>query len=121
MERLDEELKQLPLVLQRNGYMMRNIRRAFKRAQDFVIRNQHNEIESLKKVVIPYIQGTLDKITKVLRRKQIRTTFYPPNFLRNMLNRAKDPIDPMFRKGICSIPYSCGKMYIKGTSLLVKF
>jgi len=62
--------------------------------------------------VLPYIQGTMDKITKILRKRKKRIAFSTLNSLRNMLDRAKDPIDPKHKKCTYSIPCSCGRVYI---------
>lgn len=37
------------------------------------------------KVVLPYVQGTSEKIAKILRKKEIRTIFQPPHTIRNFL------------------------------------
>lgn len=72
------------------------------------------------RVIPPYIRGTTDRIAKVLRRKHVEIAFSPPNSLRNMLDNAKDLIDPKMRKGIYSIPYLCGKIYIGESSRSMK-
>ena len=36
----------------------------------------------------------------------------PENSLRNLLDKSRHPIDPKLRKGIYSIPCSCGEKYI---------
>lgn len=42
-------------------------------------------------------------------------SFTPPNTLRNMLESAKNLLDPKNHKGVYSIPCSCGKVYIGET------
>ena len=41
--------------------------------------------------------------------------FTPPNTIKNMLDSAKDLIDPKNHKGVYSIPCLCGKVYIGET------
>ena len=63
-------------------------------------------------IILPYIRGTIDKIAKILRRRNIKFSFSPSNSLRNMLDSTKDPIDMKLQKGVYTIPCSCGKKYI---------
>ena len=94
----------------------------FKKEKNLLTRdgNKKKQTANRKKVVLPYIQGTTDKIAKLLRKKNIETTFSPPNCLRNMLDKAKDPIDPMLKKGVYSIPCSCDEEYIGETGRSIK-
>ena len=41
--------------------------------------------------------------------------FTPPNTIKNMLDSAKDLLDPKNHKGVYLVPYSCGKVYIGET------
>ena len=70
----------------------------------------HNVNESI--VVLPYIQGTTDRVEKILRKNKINIDFSLPNSLRNMLDKAKDPIDPKHKKCVYVITCSCGNVYI---------
>ena len=94
--------------------------KAFKKARGPKQRILDNENESI--VVLPYIQGTTDKVAKILRKRKIRIAFSPPNSLRNMLDKAKDPIDPKHNKCVYVIPGSCGILYINeiGCSVQVR-
>jgi len=78
-------------------------------------KNRNNEQEDRGRTFLPYIQGTTDKIAKVLKKKKIKTIFCPPNSLRNLLDKAKDPINPKLRKGVYSFPCSCEDVYIGET------
>ena len=110
-EHLEDELGHLSKSLQNNGYNKKYIGRAFIREKDR-INNKNNRRdtgnnvrdEGTTKFLLPYIQGTTNKIAKVLRKKQISTIFCPPTSLRNILDKAKDPVDSKLRKGIYSIP-----------------
>ena len=118
MEHLKEKLVHLSWVLQKNGYKLRDINRAFKKEKE---KNKaNNQYENMKHTFLPYIQGTTYIIAKILKQKHIRTSFYPQNFLRNMLDRVKYPIDPKSRKGIYSIMWSGDEIYIGETSHSVK-
>ena len=95
--------------MKNNGYDNKDITRAFKKAQDPKMRILDNVNESI--VVLPYIQGTTDRVAKILRKRKIKIAFSLPNSLRNMLDKAKDPIDPKHKKIVYVIPCSCGKVY----------
>ena len=71
-------------------------------------------------IFLPHIQGTTDRISKVLRKKHIRTTFSPPKSLKVLLEKTKDPMDSKLKNGVYSIPYSYGKLYIGETGLSIK-
>jgi hypothetical protein len=60
-------------------------------------------------------QGTIDRIACLLKKKNIRTIFAPPNNLRKFLSVVKDPISPRSHKGVYQILYTCGKTYIGET------
>ena len=75
-EHLKEELAHLSRVLQENGYKLKDIKRAFEKAQKPRIKNQEDKrIKSF----LPYIQGTTDKIAKVLKQNQ--NCLLPPKLL----------------------------------------
>ena len=66
-------------------------------------------------VNIPYIQGTTDRIARILRKYDVPTTFRPLNTIRGSLRSVKDSIDPKDMKGVYLIPCSCGTPYIGET------
>ena len=119
---LEDELGDLSKSLQNNGYIKKDIRRKLK--MEKYIRNKNTKKNTKQedgaKVLLPYIQGTTNKISKVLRKSRINTIFFPPTSLRNILDREKGLIDPKLRKGIYSIPCSCGEVYIGETRRSIK-
>lgn len=74
------------------------------------------------KVNLPYILGTTDKISHILRKNNIRTTFEPMSTISKCLKSVQDPIDPKCHKGVYFVPCSCGKTYIgeTGRSILTR-
>jgi len=66
-------------------------------------------------VHLSYIQGTTDKIARILRKFDIPSTFRPLKTIRNSLRSVKDPVNPMDMKGVYLIPCSCGTPYIGET------
>ena len=71
-------------------------------------------------IVLPCIQGSTDKIAKILRIRNLKVCFSPPNSIRNMLDFSKDPIEPKLLQGVYAIPCSCGKVYIGETGRSIK-
>ena len=116
-EHLEDELGPLSKYLQDNGYIKKYIRISFKR-EKYIRKNntkRNTKQEDATNVLLPYIRGTKHKFSKLLRKTQISTIFFPPNSLRNILDKEKDMVDPKLRKGIYSIPCSCGEVYIGET------
>jgi hypothetical protein len=68
-----------------------------------------------QKVVLPYVQVPCEKIAKILRKKNIRTTLQLPHTTRSLLKSVKDPLDHQLHKGIYKNLYSCGLNYINET------
>ena len=56
-----------------------------------------------------------NKIANILRKKNIKLEFSPPNSLRTMLDKAKDPIDPKKQKCVYKTSCSCDEAYIGET------
>ena len=70
-------------------------------------RNKTKEKDTtFPKIIVPYIHGATNKIANVIRKKNIRVTYSPPNSLRTMLDKSKDPIDLKNHKGVYNTPCS---------------
>ena len=70
-------------------------------------RNKSKEkYTTFPKIIVPCIHGTTKKIANVIRKKNIRVTFSPPNSLRSMLDKYKDPFDLKHHKGVYNTPCS---------------
>jgi hypothetical protein len=113
-EHLDEEKKHLLKVFKNNGYKKHQVLKAFQNATK-TPRNKEQTNNDMSKVYLPYIQGTTDKLARILKKKNIGATFKPLNTIRNSLRSVKDSIDPIEHKGVYMIPCSCGKQYIGET------
>jgi hypothetical protein len=79
------------MVFRRNGYSDSKIDRAFKKDEERHNKDDKNEDH---KVFLPYVQGMTDRIACLLKNKNIRTIFSPPNNLSKLLSMVKDPISP---------------------------
>lgn len=67
---------------------------------------------------MPYVQGTTDKISKILRRHQIKTIFKPHRKLHSFMRPIKSQI-PLHSSGVYKIPCSCESVYVGQTGRLV--
>jgi hypothetical protein len=67
------------------------------------------------KAFLPYIHGVTNKITRILKRKEIMTSFKPMTTIKQRMRSVKDPIDHRQGKGIYKVSCSCGKCYIGET------
>jgi hypothetical protein len=112
-EHLKEEIDHLTKVFKKIGYKDRDIKKAIDKKQ----RGTHtqNDQTSNVKAFLPYIRGVTDKIAKVLKRKEIMTSFKPLITIRQRMKSIKDPIDNRQEKGIYKVSCSCGKCYIVET------
>jgi len=111
-EHLEEELNHLYKVFINNGYHKNIIQKLIKESTS---KSQKRKTLENPRISLPYIKGTTDKIARVLTKHSIMVAFTPPNTIKNMLDFAKDLIDPKNHKGVYSIPCSCGKVYIGET------
>jgi hypothetical protein len=114
-EHIEQELKHLENVFKTNGYNKKKFDRAVLRIKRRPGTRNIDENREGKSIILPYIKGTTDKIAKILKKGNIKVSFSFPNTIKNLLDHAKDTIDPRKQKGVYSIPCSCGKQYIGET------
>ena len=117
---LDEELKHLNQTLTRNGYNSKNINQTTKRLKNKI--SSPNDTETLdkererkKKVVLPYLQGTTERIGRILSKHNIRVIFKPQKKIAQLLPNPKDQRPSLETPGVYKIPCVCGKVYIGET------
>ena len=56
-----------------------------------------------------------NKIARILRKRNVPSTFRPLNTIRSSLRSVKDPVDPKDMKDVYVIPCSCGTPYVGET------
>ena len=87
------ELDHIKTTLINNGYNGKEVDKVFhnvkKRRHKTKKRNT-----TLPRITLPYIHGTTNKIANILKKKNIWVAFTPPNSVRTLLDKAKDPVDP---------------------------
>lgn len=93
------------------GYRNKDIKKAIEKAK----RGPHprNTQPSInKKAYLPYVQGVDDKIAKVLKRREITTSFKPMVTIRQKMRSVKDTIDHQQYKGVYKVACSYEICYI---------
>lgn len=88
----DEEITYLKRTFANLGYSSKSILKAINKAK------YGNNINKTKKPVtsnayLPYIQGVTDKIAKILRKKDIKTSFKPLSTIKQKMKSVKDSQD----------------------------
>ena len=106
----EEEKSHLLNVFVENGYSIFLGQRAFVKASKNSLSHREPK-ERVPGVLLPYVQGTTDKIGRILRSHDVPVTLRPLNTIRMSLRSAKDPIDPKDMKGVYLIPCSSGTPY----------
>ena len=124
-DHLKHELNHLMKALIKNRYkeiqIKETIRRANKREGNNIKKNEkENNNKETSLAILPYIHGTTNKIARILRKRDIRVTFSPPNSLSNMLDSTKDLFEKKLLQGVYTIPCSCDKVYIGETGRSIK-
>ena len=86
-------------VLKENGYQESIISKIFKRITNNHSLPQSNQLtqatdiqeeEIRMSINLPYVEGTSEKLRRILRSYKIRSTFYTENTLRKLLCKPKD-------------------------------
>jgi len=115
-DNINQELKHVKTALLQNGYSSSNIQKVINRHCHPRIPKKTPETNSHQiTTVLPYIHGVTDHIGRILRKKNIKTTFKPLNKISQILPSAKDARHALSCKGIYKIPCDCGSVYIGET------
>jgi len=110
----EKEKSHLLDVFIENGYSRHMGQKAFLKATKNSLAKRDLK-ERIPSVHLPFVQGTTDKIARILKIHSVPVTFRPLNTIRMSLRSAKDPIDPKDMKGVYMIPCSYGTPYIGET------
>ena len=112
------EKELLEKVFVANGYPSKRVSEAMDKKEKTSKEGTEGEEEEegKKLLVLPYIQGLSEKITKTCHRFNVKTAFMSRPTLRNLLCRVKGKPPPEARLGIVySVPCNCGRIYIGET------
>ena len=72
------------------------------------------------KISLPYIKGTSEKLTRILKKGDINVAFSPINIIKSIIDTTKDHINPKIYIGVYSIPCSYGKVYKTRRSIKIR-
>ena len=86
-------------VFENNGYSRSQGLKAFQKVHKGMS-GKSTQVDPISKVYRPFIQGTTDKISHILKRNNISASFKPLCTIRNSLRSIKKPIDPKHMKGV---------------------
>lgn len=92
-DHLNFELNHPHKVFEQNGYNKKTINKAKHQSLNKNIQNnkdkEHKYVNSITS--LPYIKGTIDKISKILNKNNINVAFIPLIALDNFLNLSRTP------------------------------
>nr|XP_022909863.1 uncharacterized protein LOC111420991 [Onthophagus taurus] len=111
-ENLRKEERFLEDVLQKNGYTMRDIRRATKPHKQ---KDDSVSTTSAGFICLPYVSGVTERIARRLRKNDIVVRYGTVSKIQNALPIAKDKLTPLKGAGVYRLSYSCGKYYVGQT------
>jgi hypothetical protein len=98
-------------ILWASGYFLQDINRASKSRPA----KRSTKKESSNKAYLTYIQGTTDRISRLLQKHDIHMIQKSLNKMVSRFKSTKDTQLPTQKSGVYKIPGSCGKMYIGQT------
>jgi len=98
VEHIKKELKHLENVFKENGYNKKEFDRVFIRTKRRPNTKSIDENMEGKTISLPYIKGTTHKIENIIKKGNIKVSFLHPNTTKNLLDHAKDTIDPKNKK-----------------------
>jgi hypothetical protein len=119
---LAPELKHLKKTFLRNGYDERQISKALKRTfsnLDTKKEGAESREEPIAKACLPYVSSVSGKVARILKRFNIQAIHKPPQKIRDMLVKAKDPVG-LKTPGVYQVPCGCGKVYIGETGRTIE-
>ena len=100
-DELHKENARIKQVLKDNRYQESIISKIFKRitnnhilpqSQQLTQATDIQEVEIRMSINLPYVEGTTEKLRRILRSHKIRSTFYTENTLRKLLCKPKDRV-----------------------------
>nr|XP_012145059.1 PREDICTED: LOW QUALITY PROTEIN: uncharacterized protein LOC105663013 [Megachile rotundata] len=116
-ENLANELEHIRSTLQQNGYSKHKINRTIDRLTNHTTKPTHNHTTDTHDkehatTFLPYIQGTTDRIGRILRKHNIRTVFTTHTKIGQLLTSPKDPQPQLSTPGKPPCPKTLCVMHI---------
>jgi hypothetical protein len=95
---LEKKKSHLTNALLSNGYSLSQIHHAFRSTNNAKLETSSLLTPPLALISLPYIQGTIDHISKFLAKKNIERMFKPYKTLKQLFRFSKDKSDPCWDK-----------------------
>jgi len=118
-DHIKEEKGYLRQALQNNGHTLTNINKALRKAErrkNIVTINEENKEDDMKgTLILPYIQGITDLISRITNKFKLKTVFKSNTVTGSLFRSPKDKLPDMQTPGVYEIPCSCDKSYIRQT------
>ena len=104
-----------------NGYKESKFDKMVKRARLSNVKQRKSTQENI--ISLPYVKGLSEKLSRILKKRDIKVAFPPPNTIRRIVDATKYLVDLIMHKGVYSIPFSYDKVYIRktGRSMKIRF
>lgn len=115
----EEEISYLKRTFANLGYNNKSIYKAIQKAKSDSNINKVKDPPT-SNAHLPYIQGVTDKIAKILKKKNIKTTFKPWSTIKQRMKSVKDSQEHLQQKGVYIINCSCADQYIGETGRSVR-
>jgi len=88
-------------VFKENGYSKKEFDKVVIRTKRRSNTKSIDENKQGKSIILPYIKGTTNTFANILKKGNIKVSFSPPNTIKNLLDHAKDSIEPKKEKKMC--------------------
>lgn len=98
-------------VFNKNGYSKHRCLKAFLKAEKGP-RIKKDLNDRFSGVHLLFIQGTTDRISRIMKKHKVPLTFKLLKTIRSSLRSVKDHVNPKDGKDVYVIPCSCGTLYI---------
>ncbi|KAF2892433.1 hypothetical protein ILUMI_13739 [Ignelater luminosus] len=113
VEKKDQEISKIRTALLQNGFSERNINNALEPPKP---KTEEEKEKPVAKAYLPYVKGTTDKISRILRRRKIETPFNTDRKISTILPNFKTKIN-LENQGVYKIPCgNCDRSYVGQTN-----
>jgi hypothetical protein len=112
---MDEETEKLIATFEKNGYSRSKIKQIIHKAKKNKEENKEAENSNEIRITIPYIQGTSERLGRILLKNGFQVGFKPVRKIKDSLASVKDKIEPLQKEGVYRVPCTCGEVYVGQT------
>lgn len=110
---LQKEIANINTDLISNGYNLKTIQNSIR--DSHTVQNKNVDQTDEKQLCIPYVRGVSEKIRRISKTYNIRTSFKSSRTLREVLTKTKPQHPTNTKNCIYEVPCECGEVYIGET------